>query len=874
MGEFKGPRQLVPLDTVLACVQDLQHLSTAVAFNGLEEDEKQWQLREFCTGLIHAVKHPSEHLRRLDAHFSQLLPTTFIQSPHSVNRECIIGSDSRVEKAANLLARFPRVPQRLFTLPFNNPGFSARNSTVWEGIKDGRWADKYLIPEARAKLRLPDLDDAGSILQFLEDMQDIAWNNLFVTSFVDTNNCVFLLKVANLGHKPDLDFARSFESYVTVLGELVDEYDALVDAAKLGFQLPFSDPAPSVQALKAALFPREDFDHEQSLSVLKAFLWSAWQRSVMLYFYYVIGVQLWQGGSSTWSSLLAIRGVRRLIDLEAQDYRGDSTPYLCNWAFELLRTTRTSLGMDFRRMIFLFDSHFQGLEGRCIQDSGLTCRGDLPESCQRFTGAESKSQSVHALTCDGICNRIRWSENSYRNCENPRAVRATASAEGDHGMLNYAKASARTMAISHVWSHGQGGRPEDGINKCLHKRYCDLAISFGCDSYWIDSACIPDDHQLRKEAIMAINDIFCNSRITLISDKDLQSKALIAESTEDLETLLSILLVCDWGVRAWTMLEAIRGNESLHILCANDQTIRLVKLLQTIYDEGAVDLAVLLGSVQHLLPSTDLGSAKPIEEVGHLLSQRHASRENDEIIIWGLLSSLKATTNVMQFWKANENVNTAFLMSSAPRLKGSPGYGWAPETPYVRPQRREVPCNDRAMHVYSVRYPSYDGRGSYSGRITSRGLQSFWLVHELEHDYISELCSTCVREMVPTQWIDRDSEDRPIQGDYDEDSKIYERPDYASACFLLKALSSQPATRVRIIRPLSKEGTDPYQGNVARGENFSVLVAICLFARTRGITSSPDKSQERNCDQWHWKGVYEWIDDSHPDWVIRNMRIV
>ena len=870
MSQSNGPRQLYPFECVLSCIEDLHYLNTDNPFDGLEEDQRQRELRHFCTQLLLAVKHPSEHLRRLDAHFSQLLPAAFKQPPCLISPDHITGSESRTNKARHLLSRFPEVPQRLFTLPFNNSGLTGKRNTVWDGIKDGRWAEKYLVPEARSKFPLPSQDNPESIMQLVTNMQDHAWDNMFVTSFIDTNNCVFLLKVADLGHEPNLEFARSFGHYINMLGELVDEYDALVDAAKFKFMAPFEDSSPSTQALKAALFSDETDDHEQGLSVLKAFLWSAWQRSIMLYFYYVIGVQLWQGSSSTWSSLLAVRGISRLIELDAQDYRGESTPYLCNWAFELLRTSRTSIALDFRRMINLFDNHFQGLEGRCIKDSKLACKGDLPESCHRFTSAEAKSQSLHATNCSGSCARIRWSEASYRQCESPRAVKVN----GDDEFLCYCKASSNTMAISHVWSHGQGGRPEDGINLCLHRRYCHLANSFDCDSYWIDSSCIPDDHQLRKEAIMTINDIFRDSKVTLVSDKDLQSKRVSSRSIEDLETLLSILLVCDWGVRAWTTLEAIRGNKSIHILCAEDEAIALADLLQTVHREGAVDLVVLLGSAQHLLPSTDPGSAIPIEEVGHLLSQRHASRKNDEITIWGLLSKSRAPNNVLQFWKSSGQVSTAFLMSSAPRLEGMPGYGWAPVTPYIRPQRREVQLDEKSKHVYSVRYPSYDGRGSYTARITSQGLWSLWLVHDLDQGIISELCDTCIEEMMPTQWTDQDAEDPPIDGEYNTDSKIYERPDYANACITLKALSSMPDAKIRIIRPLSREGTNPYVGNVDRGENFVILVAICVCTRPNYVSSSCKNLAHGVFEEWQWKGVYEWIDDTHPAWTIKEMLIV
>jgi len=862
MAESKGPRQQYTFESVLARVGDIRHVNIEIAFVGLEEFEKGWQLKEFCTELIHAVKHPSEHLRRLDAHLSQLLPSAHKQSPDVVSSDQIACSASQASKAEYLLARFPSVPQRLFTLPLNNARFIAKPGTMWDGIKKGRWADQYVVPEARSQFRLHCQDDPESVMQLMADMQDHAWENLYVTSYIDTNNLIFMLKVADIGHQQDLVFAQFFQCYVNLLGELIDQYDALVDAETFGLKKPFEDPAPSVRALRAALFPDVIDDHEQSLSMLKVFLWSAWQRSVMLYFYYVIGVQLWHGSSSTWNSLLAVRGVRRLTELGVKYDRGDSTQYLCNWAFELLRTSRTSLALDFRRMITLFDNHFHGFKGRCINGSDLACKGDAPESCQRFTGSEAKSQSLHAYTCHGSCARIRWNEISYRQCESPRAVMA----DGNDGLLRYCKASSTTMAISHVWSHGQGGRPEDGINFCLHKRYCHLAHGFGCDSYWIDSSCIPDDHQLRKEAIMAINDIFLYSKVTLISDKDLQSKSVLAASIEDLETLLSILLVCDWGVRAWTMLEAIRGDKSIHILCADDEAIRLTDLLRTVHEKGAVDLAVLLGSAQHLLPSTDSGSAKPIEEVGHLLSQRHASRKDDEITIWGLLSNLKAPTGVPQLWKARSQVNTAFLMSSAPRINGRFNYGWAPATPYIRPQRREVKLDQDRTQVYSIRYPSYDGRGSYRGHITAQGLRSRWLVHDVDKDLVSKLYNECVEEMMPTQWTDLDSEGPLANVEYNADSRLFERPDYAKACDVLRALFVTPNAKARVIRPLASDGAAPYLGNDARGEDFTTLVAICTFNELQD-------AYDDYSDKWQWKGVYDWRDDSHPDWTVKEMLI-
>ena len=178
------------------------------------------------------------------------------------------------------------------------------------------------------------------------------------------------------------------------------------------------------------------------------------------------------------------------------------------------------------------------------------------------------------------------------------------------------------------------------------------------------------------------------------------------------------------------------------------------------------------------------------------------------------------------------------------------------------------------MQVYSVRYPSYDGRGSYDARITSQGLRSMWLVHELDQEIISELCDTCVEEMMPTQWTDEGVEDPHVDGNNDADSKAFERPDYANACNTLRTLSLTSDAKVRIIRPLTREGTDPYLGNVARGENFAILVAICVCFGPNDVSSNSKDGRHRLCEEWQWQGVFEWIDDTSPDWTVKEMLIV
>ncbi len=81
------------------------------------------------------------------------------------------------------------------------------------------------------------------------------------------------------------------------------------------------------------------------------------------------------------------------------------------------------------------------------------------------------------------------------------------------------------------------------------------------------------------------------------------------------------------------MREAIREKLSIQILCKDDNTIVLKDVLQRMHQFEAVNLAVLLEYMQHLLPFVHVSSDKKTEEVDHLLSQRYASREDHKILV-------------------------------------------------------------------------------------------------------------------------------------------------------------------------------------------------------------------------------------------------
>lgn len=857
MSQSSGPQLWYPFESVMGCIREHEEFSLRNRFSTLDdEDERGWQLREFCTPLLVAIQLPDGHFPALDAHFTTLIPDAFSKHPSSfLPSKTLPEIETRLTK--DILRRLPSVPQRLFALPLVNTGLMRGKGTIWDGIKDGRWASKFILPNARHHFMPRSPDDPVSILNLIKNLQDTAWENLYVTTFIDTNSVVLAAKIAQQGTNANLAFAQDVLQYINVLADLVDEFEILDVVASHLHTALFSDPAPSVQALRRALFPEVDEGQAQSRAVLRTFLWAAWQRSVMLYFYYILRIQLLYGYSSEWSSLFAIQGVKRLSHLDSEDYRGNGIDYMCNWAFEILRTSRSSLGLDFRTMLSRFDSHFDGRPGRCIKGSDFACQGDMPESCQRFTGAETKSQSAHTPSCDGFCKKIAWSEESYRKTNGARAVYL-----GDRdNHLNYCQASSNTMAISHVWSHGQGGRPEDGINLCLHEQYYSLAVGSNCASYWIDATCIPSDPELRKEAIQTINTVFTTSKVVLIIDKDIQSVDLSTPRMETLETLLSILLVSDWNMRAWTMLEAIRGRKNVHVLSKSGHLMSLHELFLKVLNEGAIDLGVLLGSAQHLLPSSNPNAPLSVEDAAFLLSQRHASRVTDEVVIWGLLSNLPGDVSPLELWTSQPYIRTGFLMSSSPRIE-SPGYHWAPQSPYVRPQRRTISldnCLIPGLHQqhYMVCYQSYDGQGSYVATNSGSGLEGKWLVLDVGLAMVAKYRDDYCDKMPLAAGH---STQQDLNPDLDPEMDVYAQPDTANACNLVEILLSAN-NRVRIIRPLAICGTEPYRGGNSRGETYGMLAAVCAQGPS-------DKT-------WEWKGVYQWLDENmNFSWRSESMVIV
>lgn len=680
------------------------------------------------------------------------------------------------------------------------------------------------------------------------------WESYKVTTLFDTNTIRLALLVAYLDQTTHPSASNVMQGYVNLLSRIVESLSK-------SYESSYSRTACQNYAYRVA----------------QAFLWTAWQRSLLLFSYYVFGTRLRHEMNArfmqnlprpdmTWDPDIDFSALGSpLQSVNAQDSLG--CQYVCRYSFELLRSSALSGTQDYRNLFIRFNELFANRKPRCRQMSDGTweqCDGKSWQSCGRFFGLQIADQSAHDIECPKPCKRLPWDEASYRSVQGARSVAHASTPKG--GPLRYCAASDRTLAVSHVWSHGQGGNPDQGFNECLHDRYSTIARDLGCDSYWIDAACIPSDAELRSAAIKTINPIFRNSKVTLICDKDIM-EVDIAEplSIDRLEIIVSVLLLSDWNVRGWTMLEVVRGNKAAHLLCKNNQTVPLGRVLTMLYKSGSIDLcALLIGSPQLMPPGKKL-RAPSIETASTLLSRRYASRPGDDVIIWSLLcGDDKPHQSPISLWKSREHswVKTGFLMSSCDRIASAPrGYGWAPATPQVL-----GPYTSRPSLPSPIFWP-YDGSGTCAARITPSpdGKMTFLRGKWLAHVYLP-------------------SSKPSAESTVDLAKSCWERAE--------QLLFLEGYKRVLFLRPLLMESVEsgwapdlsaPFTAaqNLDGAENVAVAVCATMEDHAQYVDAAyPEEYTEMyelEPECWEWKGVYQCLPKeaaSQLNYKSRQVRIV
>lgn len=193
------------------------------------------------------------------------------------------------------------------------------------------------------------------------------------------------------------------------------------------------------------------------LFVVRAFLWTSWQRCQMLYFHLEATSYLAQGSSDGKIYPLALRGTLpspkvTINEMSRQRASLEKPAYMCSWNFELLRTNPVCIGADFRRFHQRYSTAFCSYPARCVAGQLNACKGDSPKSCRRFQGMVVEDQSAHDQSCFRTCRQLIWDETSYRSLLGARAVSLAQAESHSSGTWRYCNASDHTLAISHVWS--------------------------------------------------------------------------------------------------------------------------------------------------------------------------------------------------------------------------------------------------------------------------------------------------------------------------------------------------------------------------------------------------------------------------------------
>ena len=568
--------------------------------------------------------------------------------------------------------------------------------------------------------------------------------------------------------------------------------------------------------------------------IVCAFLWTSWQRSLMILLWHSMGSQL-RGFDYNSNAYLCRTGLSIIPEISISRSRRSleelrCTSYLCGWAYQSLRNDRANIAMDLRYFYELYHAQFGKKPSVCNENpTPSQCDGNASHNCERFKSKGDRNQSMHDYKCTGSCQRLFWSKESFLSVSGAKAVNVITT---DSNNLRYCEVSKSTLTISHVWSHGQGGRPDNmgseatGFNLCLHRRYATLATALGCESYWMDTPCIPSERELRRECIAQVNNIYATSGKTVICDRDLITLDISNPTIHTYESILATLLVCDWSIRAWTLLEAMRGRHGLFVLCRYNKLINLHELLKSVHNDGRMDLLNLFAARDYLFPPVVFSDTEifgdpimseedwetekgfvGIGEAAAVLSHRHATRDGDDLLIWSLLIGDIKDDSPISMWErqVGKSIKTGSLVSSVQRIHGHAGFGWAPSSPTAL---QRVDGQSSSSRVY----PAYDGCESSKGLITPEGLRARWLTYTFSNVMASSV------------------DTREIQ----------------DSCFpgMLSDYAAQHLHGYRwvmLLQPMPCKGPRkipvPYRGSLGR------LVVVC---------GSVDKAA------WEWKGVYEW----------------
>lgn len=142
--------------------------------------------------------------------------------------------------------------------------------------------------------------------------------------------------------------------------------DSTKSSSKHGF-LQFTNLLASLLHIACRIAEQEH--KKQGWQVVVIFLWSTWQRSVMLYIWYLIKAHLLEEfDPDDTTPRLTLTSPPNYIK-SIYDNEINKAGYMCNWAYEVLRNDAGSRALDFRRFHQRFNAKFGDKNPRSVRSS-------------------------------------------------------------------------------------------------------------------------------------------------------------------------------------------------------------------------------------------------------------------------------------------------------------------------------------------------------------------------------------------------------------------------------------------------------------------------------------------------------------------------
>ncbi|KAI1097481.1 hypothetical protein F4804DRAFT_327498 [Jackrogersella minutella] len=255
------------------------------------------------------------------------------------------------------------------------------------------------------------------------------------------------------------------------------------------------------------------------------------------------------------------------------------------------------------------------------------------------------------------------------------------------------KASGGYAAISHVWSDRMGSTTEKGLPTCLVASLFERAYALGLKYIWIDSLCVPEQDDVRIQAVTLMNATYKNSAVTIVLDSHIRQKDFNVK-WPPLETTLLAIVTSPWMQRLWTLPEAVLPAQLIF------QFRNTLASAKDIYD-AIIDhcrqhfnpvIQTLSMQLLRMLMRTDImpqgfGREIDLAEMLHMLRLRNTSRASDEVIAIADLLDLDVKPLLIAKWDLEEQRRLFFqalgripsdiIFIPTPRMT-SLGFRWAP----------------------------------------------------------------------------------------------------------------------------------------------------------------------------------------------------